>query len=143
MKRTIILTALLALFVTSAFAQRPPTLTDDDVETAKKPKVQDKTKPGEPSSARTNSIWIEVAPASSGFKILMPAQPKISSQPQELPMLGTAEFHELQVSDDKHFYQVVYFKLPDSKSVDTNSKSFREAFYVGMAKGFMESVGVS
>ena len=140
MKRTIILTALLALLATSIFAQRRPTLTDDDVEAAKKPKVEEKTKPSETSSARTNSTWIEVAPALSGFKILMPAQPKASLQPQDLPMLGTTEFHQLQISDDKDFYQIVYFKLPESKSVNTNSKSFREAFFVGMAKGFMEKV---
>ncbi len=141
MKPTIILISLLTFFATSAFAQRPPTLTDDDVEAAKKPKVEENTKRGVPSATRTNSTWIEVEPASSGFKILMPAQPTTSTQTQDLPMLGKADFHQMQVSDNKYFYQVVYFKLPDSETVNTKSKSFREAFFVGMAQGFLKSVG--
>jgi hypothetical protein len=142
MKRNIILAVLLAFFVTSTFAQRPPTLTDDDVEATKtaKPKVEEKSKPTAPAAKNVNSNWTEVAPAASGFKILMPARPKASSQVQELPMLGKTELHLLQVSERDNFYQAAYFKLSESSTVNINSSTFQQAFFSGMTQGFVRSV---
>ena len=139
MKRTIIFTALLALFVTSTFAQHTPSLTDDDVEAAKKPKAEEKPKPSASSSTNTNSTWAEVAPDSSGFKILMPGRPTASTKTQELPTLGNTNLHQLQLIDDKFFCKVVYFQMPASETVNTNSQSFRDAFFIGMVHGFVRT----
>jgi hypothetical protein len=133
MRRTIIFTALLALFVTSTFAQHTPSLTDDDIEASKKPK------PTEAPATTTNSNWIEVAPDSSGFKILMPGRPTATTKTLELPTLGNADLHQLQLTDDKFFYKVVYFQMPTSETVNTNSQSFRDALFIGMVQGFIRT----
>ena len=81
MKRTAILVALWALFVMNAFAQRPPTLTDDDIEPPK-PKVEEKGKPtvsGIPT-AKTDSAWAEVSSEEGGFAARWPGKPAEKSQ---------------------------------------------------------------
>jgi hypothetical protein len=78
MKRMTIFAALLVLLVTSVAAQRPPTLTDDDIESVKtvKPKAEENAKPTAstpPAKADTNSTWANFSSEAGGFTISMPA----------------------------------------------------------------------
>ena len=84
MKRSAILTVLLTLLVTSAFAQRPPTLTDDDIESPK-PKAEEKGKPipAGVSTATTNSAWEEFSSQEGGFTAKWPGKPTEKSQQVE------------------------------------------------------------
>ena len=81
MKHTIILIALLALFGTNIYAQRPPTLTDDDVETTKteKPNAKENPKPTATTNSNPTSkkkidpTWADFTSVEGGFSISMPA----------------------------------------------------------------------
>lgn len=142
MKRIAILAALLTLFVTSGFAQRPPTLTDDDIVSPKT------TKPKEESTKPTASIpvtntsgnWVEVAPDGGGFKIAMPGRPDAKTQTRELAVLGKVDHHLFQASDGDGVYQLSYFHLPKSDVVDTNSATFRATFLSSLAQGLVKGV---
>ena len=94
MKHTIILIALLALLGTNIYAQRPPTLTDDDVETARKEPVKAKAEePAKPIPAvkaavkntSTKSSWQNFSSAEGGFSILMPKTPQKDFRSVETP----------------------------------------------------------
>lgn len=143
MKRTTIFAALLALFVTSGLAQRPPTLTDDDIVSPKttKPK-EESAKPNAPAGSIpvASGNWVEVAPDGGGFKITMPGRPTTNTQTQELPVLGKVDHHMLQVADGSSVYQLTYFHLPKSEMVDTNSATFRAAFLTSLAQGLAKGV---
>ena len=135
MKRITILAALLVLLVTSAFAQRRPTLTDDDIETTKTTSPK-----GDEKGSSSSSGWIEISPTASGCKVLMPTRPTARTQMQDLPMLGQVEHHLLQATEGNNVYQLTYFQLPSSESVDINSAAFRQAFLSGVTKGLVKSL---
>ncbi len=143
MNRLSILAILLTLFVTNVFAQRPPTLTDDDIETTRsaKPKSEEKPKPNSAAPAPgTIANWGEVAPTGGGFKVAMPGRPTTNTQAQEFLLFGKIEHHVIQVGEGKSFYQVTYFRLPESEKIDTSTASFRQAFFSGLAQGLVKSL---
>ena len=125
MKRSAILTVLLTLLVTSAFAQRPPTLTDDDIESPK-PKAEEKEKPipAGVSTATTNSAWEEFSSQEGGFTAKWPGKPTEKSQQVETDS-GQLDQKMFALEKNRIGYGVIYFDLPAPvKSVEEMEMRF-------------------
>ena len=103
MKRNFILAALLVFFVTSTFAQRPPTLTDDDVESVK-------AKPMESPTTKTSSAWEEFSSEEGGFAVKWPERPSERSQKVDYDS-GQFEQKMFAVQRAGIIYSVIYFDI--------------------------------
>ncbi len=112
MKRLAILITLLVLFVTSAVAQRPPTLTDDDIESPKT-KTEEKGKPTSASLpvGKADSAWTEFSSPEGGFSVKWPGKPLEKSQKVDTDS-GQLDQKMFALEKNGVGYGVVYFDLP-------------------------------
>lgn len=135
MKRTVILVALWALFVTTVLAQRPPTLTDDDIEPPK-PKVEEKGKPtvsGIPT-AKTDSAWAEFSSEEGGFAARWPGKPAEKSQKIDTNS-GQLNQKMFALEQNDIGYGVIYFDLP----APVKSAEEMEMRFTGVRNRFLKN----
>ncbi len=135
MKRIAILVTLLVLFITSAVAQRPPTLTDDDIESPKT-KTEEKGKPTSASLpvGKTDSTWTEFSSPEGGFSAKWPGKPLEKSQKVDTDS-GQLEQKMFALEKNGVGYGVVYFDLP----APVRSAEEMELRFTGIRNQFLKN----